>query len=272
MGILGLTSIIIPSRNEKYLTQTIQSLLKNAGETIEIIVVLDGYWCEAHEIVDDKRVIYIHFSEPRGMRNAINRGVDLAQGEFILKTDAHCLFAKGYDVELKKSCDDTMVVVPRRYALDVTTWDREVRTDKKYPIDYMVLDKNLHGEVWTEKNAVTGSLPQIDDLMTSQGSAWFMKKQYFYNLELLDERTYGTFWSEFQEIGLKAWLSGGSVKVNKNTWYAHWHKTEGRGYSLKEGKEKAEEAVKRFATKGWHKQKHDLIWLFNKFGYTWTQQ
>jgi len=73
MGILGLTSIIIPSRNEKYLSQTIQSLLKNANETIEIIAVLDGYWCDPEEIVDDKRVVYLHYSESRGMREAITR-------------------------------------------------------------------------------------------------------------------------------------------------------------------------------------------------------
>ena len=94
-----------------------------------------------------------------------------------------------------------------------------------------------------------------------------MNKDLYNELELLDEQTYGIFWNEFQEIGLKCWLSGGEVKVNKKTWYAHWHKTEGRGYSLpKEEQTKAQEAVAQWLTgQGWHKQIHPVSWLIEKF-------
>lgn len=266
-----LISIVIPSRNEKYLQKTIQSLLDNARGDIEILAVLDGYWCKSSEIVTDARVNYIHFPEARGMRNAINSAVEMAKGEYILKTDAHCMFALGYDVTLQNDLEDDWIAVPRRYRLDPEKW--EIIKDDRPPIDYMYLDDNLKGREDREKNLRSQSLPMIDDLMTSQGSCWFMKKSYYKWLELLDEKTYGSFFKEFQEIGLKCWLSGGRVIINKNTWYAHWHKTEGRGYSLdKYEDDKASFAVLNWKTglNGWHKQKYKFEHLIQQFLFSET--
>lgn len=264
------TSIVIPSRNEPYLKQTIQDLLSKATGEVEIIAVLDGYWPAVDQIVDDKRVVYIHFSKSQGMRGAINSAVSIAKYEYILKIDAHCMVGERYDEVLAKDCEDNWVVVPRRYALDVKKWQIEERSDNKYPIDYMYLNNELHGSPWPERNTDQHlKEKKIDDLMSSQGSCWFMNRSYFEYLELMDEDNYGTFASEFQEIGLKAWLSGGRVVVNKNTWYAHWHKTEGRGYSLgKSDGQKAVDYVERWRGRRpvWHKQKYDLKWLIDKFG------
>lgn len=232
----GMISIIIPARNEPYLNKTILDLLEKATGKIEIIAVLDGYWPD--EVLDDARLHYIHFSEPRGMRNAINMGVELAQGEYILKTDAHCLFDEGFDTKLKADCLDNFVVVPRRSRLDPETWALIV--DGRPPVDYEYIDSaDLHGVRWEERARLRHDI-MIDDIISAQGSCYFMKKDYYKELELLDEESYGTFFLEFQEIAFKAWLSGGRVVVNKNTWYAHWHKTKGRGYSLSsEEREKA---------------------------------
>lgn len=241
-------SIILPSRNEKYLNKTVEDLLLKAKGEIEIIVVLDGYW-EAP--IGDPRVKVIHFGKVGGMRNAINAGVAIAKGDFILKADAHCMFAEGFDLELIKSCEDNTVIVPRRYRLDPEKW--EIIKDGRPPIDRMLLTEDLHGKDWQK-----GNHPELDieETPSSQGSCWLMKKSYFSELELMDEKTYGTFWSEFQEIGLKCWLSGGRCLVNKKTWYAHWHK-DSRGYKLDEKNE-----LKEFK---WHKATKPLSWLLEKF-------
>ena len=42
-------SVIIPSRNEVFLQQTIDDVLRNAVGEIEVIAVLDGYWPEPDE-------------------------------------------------------------------------------------------------------------------------------------------------------------------------------------------------------------------------------
>lgn len=241
-------SIIIPARNEKYLNKTVGDLLAKAAGQIEIIQVLDGYWDNP---LADPRVKVIHRGKARGMRAAINAGVAIAKGEYILKTDAHCLFAPGFDLELIASCEDDTVIVPRRYRLDPEKW--AVIEDGRPPIDRMELTKDLHGKDLQRGNPEL----EIEETPSSQGSCWLMKRPYFYKLQLMDEKTYGTFWSEFQEIGLKCWLSGGRVLVNKKTWYAHWHKTEGRGYKLEEKNE--------FTEFSWPKAKLPISWLIEKF-------
>jgi len=262
-------SIIVPARNEPYLNQTIKGLLENAEGEIEILVSLDGYW--SNPIISDDRVIYIHKGKAQGMRAGINSCVAMSKGEYLMKLDAHCLVDKGFDVKLIKDYEDKTVVVPRRYALDVKNWKIEKRKDDKYPIDYMYLDSTLHGVVWKEKNHdLKLKEKMLDETMSNQGSIWFMKKTYFYELELMDEVGYGTFWNEFQEVGLKCWLSGGKVIVNKNTWYAHWHKDEesGRGYSMPSAEQvKGAEQTKKWLTYklAWEKQTLPLEWLIAHF-------
>lgn len=232
-------SIVIPARNEKYLNPTIKSLLDNALEEIEIIVILDGYY--PPERIEDPRVHYIHRGVSRGMRNGINSAVALAKGKYIMKIDAHCMVDKGYDVALKTNCEENWVVIPRRKRLDADNWC--IQDVGKPDVDYEYLSfpdnpadfggPGLNGRIWTERIRERKDI-MIDDNLSFQGSCWFMHKDYFYKLDLMDEINYGTFWSEAQEIGFKAWLSGGAVKVNKLTWYAHLHKGKkhGRGYSL----------------------------------------
>ena len=260
----GMVSVVIPSRNEPYLRQTCEDLIKNARGPIEVLAILDGYWPDPKDIVKD--VIYIHNENPRGMRDGINSGVAIATGEFILKSDAHCMFSVGWDLDLKAHYEENQVVVPRRYPLDPEKWAIEERKDNKYPVDKMYLSVDLHGEPWPEGNH---SNQMIEDTPSSQGSCWFMSKKYYEFLELLDEENYGTFYNEFQEIGLKCWLSGGEVKVNKFVSYSHWHKPRdvGRGYNLNKGEqEKALAYLENWKNgKGWYKQIHPLSWFAKKF-------
>lgn len=269
-------SVLIPARNEKFLKKTVEDLLQKAHGEIEIIITMDGYW---EEPVADPRVHVVHRGKSMGMRAGINAAAAIAKGEYLLKTDAHCMWSDGYDLELIKNCQPDWVVVPRRKRLEPEAW---TLTDEQKPdIDYMFMGapidpndwggKGLNGKVWEEKNR-DFELKKIliDDLMSAQGSAWFMHSDYFVFLELMDEEHYGTFWNEFQEIGLKCWLSGGRVIVNKNVWYAHLHKGKkyGRGYYL------AEEQLQKGAawTRKWminaawnDKQIHPLSWLIDKF-------
>lgn len=280
-----LVSIVIPSRNEKYLLKTIQDILKKASGNIEVIVILEGYWPNVEELINDSRVVYIHFPQAKGMRRAINSAVSISKGEYILKVDAHCMFDDGFDHKLKIGCEDDYVVVPRRYSLEPETWSRK----EKNPIDYMYLSPELHGKEWRDHHeSINSNEPRVcdsdshsanckfysdnnlDDLMSFQGSCWFMKRSYYDFLELMDEENYGAFWYEAQEIGLKCWLSGGRVIVNKNTWYAHFHKPreEGRGYSLdKSDKEKVRAFMEKWLVGKdvWHKQHESISWLIKKF-------
>lgn len=242
--IKGSVSVIIPSRNEKYTGKTIKDILSKSFGNIEVIVILDGWWMPSEEIVNDKRVIYIHYSTPRGMRNAINSAVEIAKGDYILKTDSHCMFAEGFDEILVKSCQDQYVVVPRRKRLDPAKW--ELVEDGRPPIDYEYLDPgDLHGIRWVERGEERKDI-LIDDIISAQGSCYLIKKDFYKKIGGLDEINYGQFYLEFQELSFKVWTNDGKVIINKNTWYSHWHKTEGRGYSL--GNQDREKAVKYMQT------------------------
>lgn len=233
-----MVSVVIPARNEQFLGKTVQELLDRAKGDVEVIVNLDGYLPELNK---DPRVTYIHRAESRGMRAGINAAVALAKGEYILKLDAHCMVSDGWDVELQKHCEDNWVVIPRRKRLDAENWC--IQDVGKPDVDYEYLSfpdnpadfggPGLNGRIWTQRIQERKDI-MIDDNLSFQGSAWFMKKSYFYELELMDDVNYGTFWNEAQEIGLKCWLSGGRVITNKFVWYAHLHKGKkyGRGYSL----------------------------------------
>ena len=167
-------SVIIPSRNEPYLQKTIQDLLSKATGDIQVIAILEGYWPPIEEFVNDPRVVYVHFPIAKGMRNAINQGVSIAKYDNILKTDAHCLFAPDFDEQLICDCEDNMIVVPRRYRLDPEKW--EVIQDGRPPVDYEYIDSSdLHGVRWEEK-AVERKDVMIDNIISAQGSCWFMKK------------------------------------------------------------------------------------------------
>lgn len=155
-------SIIIPSRNEQFLQKTIDDILAKAKGQIEVIVTLDGYWPDP-VIKSDERVILIHRTEPQGMRAAINSGAAIANGEYLLKTDAHCMFDEGFDVKLLQDMQDNWIVVPRRWRLDAEKWD--IQRDNRPPIDYMFLTypseeampgafggPGFSGKEWHEKN------------------------------------------------------------------------------------------------------------------------
>ena len=271
-------SIVIPSRREQFLPQTVADIFSKATNDVEVIAVLEGYW-PVPILPDDPRLTLIHFSEPRGMRNAINAAVSIARGGYILKCDAHVMFAEGFDEALAANCDDDWVVIPRRHRLDAENWC--LQDVGKPPIDYEYLsfpdDPNdfggpgLNGRVWTERILARLDKPEyeIDENLSAQGSAWFMKRDYFYRLELMDEKNYGTFWNEMQELGFKAWLSGGKVMTNKKTWYAHLHKGRkySRGYHL-DSKQLTKGATytKRWITNSaWDKQTLPFEWLIDRF-------
>lgn len=270
-------SIIIPARNEQFLIKTIQDILEKAAGDIEIIAVLENYWPEDIAQVQDERVSYIHFGTPRGMRGAINAGVAIARGDYVMKLDAHCMLSPGFDTILSSVCRDNWVCVPTRYRLDAENW--KVIEDGRPRINYLYVDLSndeFNGKLWQEKNKDrTLDELYIDDLIACQGSCYFMPRDHFYAMGLLDEENYGTFRKDPQEVLFKTWTSGGRCVRVKGTreqpcWYAHLHKGKryGRGYHASSSDwHKGDEYVKKWWTNdAWdERQTIPLEKIFAKF-------
>lgn len=221
--------------------------MQNAEGDIQVIVVYDGRWPEFEELPpDDNRVIQMYHGQVHdhnGMRASINMGVLMSNGEYIMKLDEQCSVGPNFDSILKADCEDDWVVIPRRQRLEPESWQLtpQAEGDKRPPIDYMAVEypyakpfdktQGLHGALWDRPERAD---ILIDDTPTMQGSCYFMKRSHWDEVigELVSDH-YGTFTMEAQEIGLKTWLSGGRVVVNKKTWYAHWHKgRKGKGYAF----------------------------------------
>jgi glycosyltransferase involved in cell wall biosynthesis len=267
-------SIIVPSRNEIFLPNTINDIFAKARGDIEVIVILDGYWPNP-PLPEIKNLHIIHRGEPLGMRPAINSAANIATGKYLMKCDAHCLFDEGFDLKLQANCGKDWLVVPTRYSLDSDLWER-AKIDR--PINYhyftfpytpTVYGLGLQARHYGNDYNIPRSKIMIDDLMTFQGSCWFMQKDYFYKIIYpMDHHNY-YFYQEAQELGMKVWLSGGRVVINKNTWYAHLYKGKkfGRGYYLsKRRKQQSERYSADFwINNKWDKRIHDFNWFIEKF-------
>lgn len=276
-------SVIIAARNEVYLQKTIKSILDASRGKIEVIVVLDGCWADP-VIQDDKRVILIHHTESIGQRQAINEAAKIAKGKYILKTDAHSMFDEGFDVKLAADCEYDWTVIPRMYNLDHEKWTPKFNkvTDfmwirspdaKKKPFRHYYWDgkcKNEHTEIYRYHKKMAYRKGDICDVMTGQGACFFMHLDRFWQLGGCDER-HGSWGQQGVEVALKAWLSGGSLKVNKKTWFSHWFRGGSKGsgfpYSITgRDQEKARKYSQDFWLNGrWALQKRSVEWLVKKF-------
>lgn len=280
-------SILIPARNEQYLEKTIRSVLNAAEGDIEVIAVLDGYIPDPQIHMDDDRVVFIHNSEPIGQRQSINLAARKAKGKYIMKLDAHCNVAKGFDTILARDCEYDMTMIPRMYNLDVITWQPKEITDYAKAVrrgkvtDYMYIgtvNGSLRSLYYPRKDRgnihIHNKNKLIDEIMCCMGPCFFMHKDRFWELGGCDEG-HGGWGQQGVEVACKAWLSGGSLVVNKNTWFSHWFRGGGVAEGHKPGwpypiRQKQIDAARAYSTdlwvnNKWSGQKRDFEWLNNKF-------
>lgn len=268
-----LLSVIIPARNEVYLQKTIDNVLENIEGDTEVIAVLDGYWPDP-SIKDHPRVTLIHHTEPKGQRQSVNEAARIAKGKYLMKLDAHCAVDRGFDVKLAADYQEGWVVVPRMYNLDIETW-----TPKKHKkTDYMYIGwQEKDGKLQLRSLYYGGQQYKdmhrrkelIDDTMGCMGPCRFMSAQTYWDLGGCDEE-HGSWGSEGIEWACKAWLSGGALKVNKKTWFAHWFRGgsgPGFPYHIKQADiDKARNhAENTWLNDKWDKQKRPFKWLLEKF-------
>lgn len=291
-------SILIPARNEFLLSKTIASVLKASRGEIEVIAVLDGNW-DTPTVEDDPRVTLIHHDSPIGQRAAVNEAASLAKGKYILKTDGHSTFDKGFDVKLAENCEHDWTVIPRMYNLHAFDWvcenghrfyqnkanphkinlcpecKKRLRIKMVWKIrkhkrtDFMHFDNKLKVKYWGSYKNRPEAKGDIVDVMNGIGACWFQHRERFLELGGLDEN-HG-FWGQVGvEVACKAWLSGGRQVVNKKTWFAHVFRTTGEyGFPYRNpGREqqKAEKYSRNlWLNDEWPQQERKFQWLIDKF-------
>ena len=126
-------SVIIPSYNlGNYLPQTLRSVMDQTFTDWECLVVENGSTDGSLSILNefcasDERIIPVVYTENQGVAAARNRGLELAEGEFILFLDADDLITPGYMEAAVKAlaADESLTLVygrGERFGAE-TTWD-----------------------------------------------------------------------------------------------------------------------------------------------------
>jgi len=287
-------SILIPARNEMFLARTIEDILEHIEGDAEIIAVCDGAWPDP-PVPDHPRVHLIYHSQSIGQRAATNEAARMATGKFIMKADAHCSFAQGFDVKLMADCEPDWIVVPQMrnlHAFDwrcrgcgrriyqgsqpesckkcagetfemVVVWEPRAHTRNAF----MRFDSDLRFGYWKTFKKRPEARGDLAPTMSLLGACWLMRRSLYWELGGLDE-AHGSWGQMGTEIACKAWLSGGALMVNKKTWFAHMFRTQ-NGFSFpypNPGAEKAREYSKwLWSGDNWPGAAHPLSWLVDKF-------
>lgn len=196
----GLVSVIIPyGRYDKiYLKRTIESVQNSAAGDIEILTEYD--------------------SKDEGHRVLTNRLAKRANGEYLLRLDAHCALSPEWDIRMKDSCKENTVVVPILSGLDVSSWKW-----KDVHAGLVVLDKqmrNVYPMMWKDIE----ERDTEEDTLSLIGCAYMVRKEDF---DPLNE-SYGKWGAAGLELSFRTWLTGGRVLVRTDVICGHLFRPEGK--------------------------------------------
>lgn len=260
-------SILIPARNEMFLSRTIEDILSNIEADTEVIAVLDGEWADP-PIPQNDRVNIIYVPESIGQRAATNMAAKLSKAKYMMKCDAHCSFDKGFDIKMLeafKKTGDNVTMVPIMRNLWAFDWKCYHCGWKKYQgptpqkcgqcgksnrIKRKMLwigkekpqsksycfDSEPHFQYFNDYTKRAEYIKDLEETgltetMSLQGSCWMLPRDKYWELNICDEK-FGSWGSQGIEVSCKTWLSGGRVLVNHKTWYAHMFRTQGGDFSF----------------------------------------
>jgi glycosyltransferase involved in cell wall biosynthesis len=225
-------SVVLPSWKDPLLMKTIASLLENSelGDALEIIAVFDGYWPE-FPLINDPHVRYVHLGKNRGMRGAINAGVAVARGKFLMRSDEHCLFCKGFDKLMTDVCQPDWIMNAKRFFLDPVEW--KVMDIPPVGHEKLVIQdgKKFAGQRWPSRDEETKDQP-LSETMAMQGSVWVMPHEWWDKVIVeLQTEGYGPLIQDSHEMIFKTWKAGGKMMLNTGAWYAHKHRSFSRTHN-----------------------------------------
>ncbi len=253
-----LVSVIIPCIKEdyQYLRRTIDSLYKNAAGRVEIVIAYDGFQPD-EQLIDTKHVAFVPIV---GQRVAMNQMVDMANGEFIFRIDAHCAMSEGWDARMKESCREKTIVCADIDRLDTETWEGE-----GFDAGIWVFDENMKLEMI--RNVIGPRSRVLEaEVMTTMGQAFMIRKEYYLACGGCDEEL-GPYGDMGLEWSLKTWLVDGRTVIKRDVVCCHL-------FRPGENVVKIDKASRIFSSNKLYKQwvlgkdpkvRKPFWWLLNKF-------
>lgn len=144
-----LVSVIMPAYNAaEYAEQAVESILNQTYKRFEFIIIDDASTDSTLNILKDirakdKRIILIQNKKNLGVTRSLNKGLELAKGEYIIRMDADdWSYPDRFELQVKLMQDYPNVVVSGSY---IEVSDSKLRTKyiRKYNIDDSSIRKHL---------------------------------------------------------------------------------------------------------------------------------
>lgn len=223
-------SCVLPGYKDPYHEKTVRSLLDKSGlgDALEIISVFDGFW-PSWELVSDPRRKIVHLGKNRGMRGAINAGVAISRGDFFARIDEHCDFGQDWDKILTDACKENEIMTAKRFFLNPEKW--EVMPDEPVEHEKLTIQnvsetvRKFAGKRWRERDDKQKDVP-ISEMTAMQGSMWIANREFFLKtVGKLKTDIFGPLIQDSVEVCFEYWKVGGRLMLNKNTWFAHKHRS-----------------------------------------------
>lgn len=177
-------SVVMPVYNgEKFLKQSIESILNQTYNDFEFIIINDGSTDNSLEIIKryvaiDERIILIS-QENKGIVEALNKGIDISSGKYIARMDCDDIsLPNRFKVQLDFMRENTNVDILGTYISAIGQSEDEMRRVEKW-FNVSVTDKNklerslvstvlCHPSIimtseFSKKNKYDSKYPQIED-------------------------------------------------------------------------------------------------------------
>lgn len=136
-------TVLMPVYNgEKYLREAIDSILNQTFSDFEFLIINDGSTDKSVEIINsynDSRICLIHNTDNLGLINSLNKGLELADGEYIARMDSD-------DISLPKRLERQVNVMDENLDVGICgTWFDFINLDYKvrHPIESPVIKVHL---------------------------------------------------------------------------------------------------------------------------------
>lgn len=265
-------SVLVTARNEEFLLNTVESILKNKRGETEIIVGLDEKWAKP-PLKDHPDIVIFHTPIALGQRAMLNQLCRLSNAKYVCKLDAHCIVDEGFDVKMIdafKETGDNVIMVPGMYNLHAFNWKckkcgREWyqgrtplhcmnqlswRKDRQEPTPECDNTKDFERViVWQPRLSrytwqwrfdsdlhfqYWGSHKPEGDLVETMSlvGACFMLTRDKWWELNICDEAHGSWGQQGTEVACKIWLSGGRLICNKRTWFSHLFRTQGGDFGF----------------------------------------
>jgi len=178
--LLPLVSVIIPVYNsEKYLYETLNSVLSQTYENIEVIVINDGSNDKSEKIIlefkekYEKKLVYI-YQDNSGVSSAKNKGLSIAKGEYIAFIDSDDLWE---DTKIEKQINMIMHSQSKACYCGSIEWDvaRNIKSKRRSKfIQGNILLPYLKFKIWIPTNTfiVERKLIHENKIIFTEGCEW----------------------------------------------------------------------------------------------------